>query len=204
MSERLPTREQALQFLRESGCSKNVIRHCEAVTELAVEIAKACAEKGLNVNLGLVEIGALLHDIGRAKTHSVHHAIAGAQIAKSLGLPEPIISIIKRHVGGGITAKEAKKLGWPKDIYVPQTLEEKIVTHADNLVGEFSVRTVWDASVDFERRGLDKAAQRLRAMHEELSRICKRDIDELLAPLRNNLRFSGSCSDHIYQQGRNL
>ena len=111
MSEKLPSREQALQFLRQSGCSRNVMKHCEAVAELAVEIATACKERGLKVNSELVEIGALLHDIGRAKTHSVHHAIIGAEIAESLGLPKTVISIIKRHVGGGITAREAKKLG---------------------------------------------------------------------------------------------
>ena len=103
MSEELPSREKALKFLREAGCSRNVIRHCKAVAELAVEIAEACREKGLAVDVKLVEVGALLHDIGRAKTHTVHHAIVGAKIAKSLGLPEPVISIIKRHVGGGIT-----------------------------------------------------------------------------------------------------
>ncbi len=134
MSEKLPSREQVLEYLRISGCKENVIRHCEAVAKLAVEIAAACKEKGLNVNLELVEIGALLHDIGRSKTHSVHHAVVGAEIAKSFGLPESLISIIKRHVGGGITSKEAKKLGWPKDIYYPQTLEEKIVAYADKLV----------------------------------------------------------------------
>jgi len=106
----------------------------EAVSKLAVEIAEKCRKKGYDVNLELVEIGALLHDIGRAKTHTVHHAITGAEIARSLDLPEPVISIIKRHVGGGITQKEAKKLGWPKDIYTPQTLEEKIVSYADKLI----------------------------------------------------------------------
>lgn len=134
MSEKLPTREQALQFLRQSGCRQNVIRHAETVSELASEIAYACKAKGIPVNLGLVEIGGLLHDIGRGKTHSVHHAVIGAEIAKSLDLPEPIVSIIKKHVGGGITAREARKLGWPKDVYVPQTLEEKIVCYADKLV----------------------------------------------------------------------
>ena len=134
MSERLPTREQALQFLRQAGCRENVIRHVEAVSALAVEIAAACKERGYDVDLDLVEIGGLLHDIGRAKTHSVHHAVIGAEIAKSLGLSDAVISIIKRHVGGGISAREAKKLGWPKDTYLPQTLEEKIISYADKLV----------------------------------------------------------------------
>ncbi|MEM3442440.1 MAG: HDIG domain-containing protein, partial [Candidatus Bathyarchaeia archaeon] len=131
MSERLPSREKAIEILQKSGCLKNVIKHCEAVAEIALEIAKACKDKGFNVDLELVEIGALLHDIGRAKTHSVHHAVIGAEIAKSFGLPDPVISIIKRHVGGGITKEEAEALGWPKDVYVPQTLEEKIVAYAD-------------------------------------------------------------------------
>ena len=134
MSERLPSREQALQFLLQSGCSKGVIRHCEKVAELALEIGEECRRKGMDVDLKLVEIGALLHDIGRSKTHSVHHVVVGVEIARSFGLPQPVISVIQRHVGGGITPKEAKLLGWPKDIYVPQTMEEKIVLYADKLV----------------------------------------------------------------------
>lgn len=106
----------------------------EAVSQLAVEMAEDCRQRGYQVNVQLVEIGALLHDIGRARTHSVHHAVAGAEIAKQLGLPEQVIRIIKRHVGAGITQKEAKKLGWPKDIYTPETIEEKIVSYADKLI----------------------------------------------------------------------
>lgn len=134
MSKKLPTRGQALNFLRQCGCRENVVRHVEAVSQLAVEIAEACKEKGYNVDLELVEIGGLLHDLGRSKTHTVHHAVIGAEIARSLGLSEKVMSIIKRHVGGGITAREAKKLGWPKDIYVPLTLEEKIIAYSDKLI----------------------------------------------------------------------
>ena len=165
MSEKLPSREQALNFLRESGCSQNVIKHCEAVAELALEIAKKCVEKGLKVNLELVEIGALLHDIGRAKTHSVHHAVAGAQIAKTLGLPEPVIAIIKRHVGGGITAEEAKKLGWPKDVYAPQTIEEKIVAYADKLI-EGSKRVPIEETIEkFSQELPPQAVARVKRLH---------------------------------------
>ena len=168
MSEKLPSREQALQFLRQSGCLNNVIKHCEAVAEIAVEIAKACEEKGLEVDSALVETGALLHDIGRAKTHSVHHAVIGAEIAKSLSLPEPVILIIKRHVGGGITAKEARKLGWPRDIYIPQTLEEKIVSYADKLI-EGSRRVPIERTIENLSRELPPSSiARIRRLHQEM------------------------------------
>ena len=168
MSEKLRSREQALQFLRQSGCLRNVIKHCEAVAELAVEIANACNERGLEVDSELVEIGALLHDIGRAKTHSVHHAVIGAEVAESLGLPETVISIIKRHVGGGITAREAKKLGWPMDIYVPQTLEEKIVSYADKLI-EGSQRVPIERTVENLSRELPPSSiARIRRLHQEM------------------------------------
>jgi uncharacterized protein len=168
VSEKLPSREQSIRFLRQSGCLNNVIRHCEAVADVAVGIAEACKEKGLKVDLELVEAGALLHDIGRAKTHSVHHAVIGAEIAKSLGLPEPVILIIKRHVGGGITAREARKLGWPKDIYIPQTLEEKIVSYADKLI-EGSQRVPIEKTIDnFSRELPSSAIARIRRLHREM------------------------------------
>ena len=72
-----------------------------------------------------------MHDLGRSQTHTVDHAIAGAKIAQSLGLTETLVRIIKRHVGAGITAEEAKMLGWPKDVYAPMTLEEKVVSFSD-------------------------------------------------------------------------
>jgi uncharacterized protein len=140
----------------------------EAVSQLAVEMAEDCRHRGYEVNVELVEIGALLHDIGRARTHSVHHAVAGAEIAKQLGLPEHVIRIIKRHVGGGITQKEARKLGWPKDIYTPETIEEKIVSYADKLIeGARRVpinRTIKELSQELP----PPAIERIWKLHEEM------------------------------------
>ena len=171
MSEKLPSREHALQFLHRYRCSRHVVKHCETVAELALKIAKACKERGLKVDLELVEIGALLHDIGRSKTHTVHHAVAGAEIAKSLSLPEALISIIKRHVGGGITTREARKLGWPKDVYVPQTLEEKIVSYADKLVEGCQQVSIERTIHKFSEELSPSAIARIRRLHEEMSAL---------------------------------
>lgn len=168
MSERLPSRGQVLRILRQSGCRRNVIVHCEAVAELAVEIGLSFRKKGLHVDLELIETGALLHDIGRSRTHSVHHAVVGARIAGTYGLPDRVLSIIKRHVGGGITAGEARRLGWPADVYAPLTLEEKIVSYADKLI-EGSRRVSIEKTMENLAQDLPASAlERVRRLHDEM------------------------------------
>ncbi len=171
MSEQLPSRQEALKILVQSGCSPPVVKHCKAVERLAVQIAKTCKKEGLNLNLQLVRIGALLHDIGRSKTHDVNHVIEGVRIAQSLGLPDPLVSIIGCHAGGGISLEEAKRLGWPPGRYVPQTLEEKIVTYADKLI-EGSHNVEIEQTIEkFSRElgGNHPTIERMKRLHEEFS-----------------------------------
>lgn len=176
MSNKLPSREQAIEILRKNQCSTRVIDHCQAVAALALELAKQLETKNCKVDLELVEIGALLHDLGRSKTHTVDHAIVGAKIAESLALPQPVISIIKRHVGAGITAQEAQWLGWPKDVYVPATLEEKIVSYADKLI-DGSRKVPIDLTI--EQLQMDQksdAAERVRKLHEEITSLLRYEL----------------------------
>ncbi len=119
-----------IELLRRENTPENVIDHCKAVYKKAMKIAANFD----NADKDLIKKGALLHDIGRSKTHGITHAIAGVEIAKSHGYGEDVLNIIERHIGAGITEKEAVELGLPEKSYLPQTLEEKIVAHADNLV----------------------------------------------------------------------
>ena len=171
MSSRLPSRDQAIELLQKNGCPPKVINHCEIVATVALDIAHELQNKGLKIDLTLVETGALLHDIGRSKTHGVDHGLVGSQIAETAGMPQPLINIIKRHVGGGFTAKEAQELGWPEDTYTPLTLEEKIVCYADKLI-EKSKRVPIDVEIErLRRQGFDQAAERIRKLHEEITLI---------------------------------
>ena len=175
MSSKLPSREQALRILHQNSCSPKVIAHCKAVAKLAVETAVACQKKGVSVDVELVETGALLHDLGRSKTHSINHVVVGAEIARAEGLPDSVIAIIKRHAGGGITAAEAIELGWPEDHYLPVTLEEKIVSYADKLV-ETSERVPVELTVKrLREERLNQAAERVQRIHDEIISIIGKD-----------------------------
>jgi len=173
MSE-IPEPKRCIELLKENGCSDAVINHCIAVRDLAVKIAEKA-----NVNMKLVEAGALLHDIGRSKTHGIKHGVRGADIAKKLGLPEEIINIIERHVGAGIPKDEAVKLGLPAKDYIPLTIEEKIVTHADNLIQSGKKQDVEKEVKKALRKGQKNHARRLLKLHNELSILCGMDINDI-------------------------
>lgn len=150
--------KKEIELLERENTPDNVIRHCKAVYKKAMEIAANFD----NVNEDIIRQGALLHDIGRSKTHGITHAVEGVEIARKYGYPTEVLNIIERHIGAGITRDEAVKLGLPEKSYIPQTLEEKIVAHADNLTSgseevdiDFVVskwkRTIEDSDDNIER-----------------------------------------------------
>jgi uncharacterized protein (TIGR00295 family) len=171
---KLPSRDECLALLQETGCNESVVAHCIAVSSLAVRIAKRCG-----ANIELVEAGSLLHDLGRCKSHGIDHAVWGAEIAEEKKLPDQVVKIIERHIGGGITRSEAKKLGLPEKDYVPKTLEEKIVSHADNLIAGTKRTTVKEAVGWLVRQGLQDAAMKVLKLHEELSAACGMNLDDI-------------------------
>jgi len=120
-----------LEVFKEFNCSPFLIQHSKAVTKKALNLAVRLNHK---VNLELVKKGALLHDVGRCQSNEIDHAIIGADILRNLGISSEVVMIVERHVGAGITAEEAIIMGLPIRSYEPVTLEEKIVSHADNLV----------------------------------------------------------------------
>ncbi len=174
----LPTPREALELLTRVGCTPPVIEHCKSVSQLAVEFAKRAKANGMNVDVDLVRVGGLLHDIGRSQTHSVDHGFKGAEIASSLGLQETLTRIIERHVGSGIPAEEAVKLGLPERDFIPETLEEKIVSYADKLI-EGKRRKDFDVTLDRFAKDLGSAhpaIQRLRRLHDDLAKIVEEPL----------------------------
>ena len=167
---------EAIALLISTGCSPGVIEHCRAVAEYAKKIALAISENAkrkehpVNIDIDAVFLGALLHDIGRSKTHGIGHAVAGAKIAVENGLDDKIIKIIERHIGAGIPKEEASGLGLPEKDYLPVTIEEKIVAHADNLMFGKNIGTVEELILNLRRKKLDeRTIKRFIDLNNEIS-----------------------------------
>ncbi|RBQ23419.1 Ribonuclease Y [Candidatus Methanobinarius endosymbioticus] len=155
-----------IELLKEEGCPPWVIEHSIVVCKKAKEISKH-----FDVDQDLIEKAALLHDIGRSKTNNIKHAIIGADIVVEHGFSEKVATIIEKHVGSGISEKEAIELGLPKKNYIPNTIEEKIISHADNLINrsnEVNIEFVAEKWKKYNVKNLEESIYRLKKVHEEL------------------------------------
>jgi len=160
-----------IKTLRDFNCPPHIIEHSRAVSIKALDMASNFNDKnGSSLDRFQIETGAMLHDIGRTRTHTIKHAFVGAEILRNLNFPEEIVNIIIKHIGAGIPPKEAEILGLPPGDYMPHTLEEKIVAHADNLVNG----TI-EVDLDFVTEKWKKmfgenhpAIFRLKKLHNEL------------------------------------
>jgi len=168
--------KDAIVLLISSGCSPDVIEHCKAVADharkIALNIRDNASRKGhpVQIDVNAVFIGALLHDIGRSKTHGIGHAVAGARIAIEQGLDDKIVKIIERHIGAGIPKEEAQVLGLPEKDYIPETIEEKIVAHADNLIFGKNIGKIDELILNLRKKKLDeKVIQRFVVLNNEIS-----------------------------------
>ena len=165
--------KDAIDLLIRSGCSADVIEHCKAVADyakkIAINIRKNATYKG-QIDIDTVFMGALLHDIGRSKTHGISHAVAGVKIALENGLDEKLVKIIERHIGAGIPKEEAKCLGLPEKDYKPVTIEEKIVAHADNLIFGKEIATMDELILNLRKKKLDeRVIDRFIVLNNEIS-----------------------------------
>jgi hypothetical protein len=95
-----------------------------------------------------------------------------------------------------MTSAEAAEMGLPDLDYMPSTVEEKIVCHADNLVGDAIYLTSLESYQDFARKGYESTGQRMLQMHKEISDRCGQDVDDIVRQVRV-LDHQGPCSKYL-------
>ncbi|MFW6195896.1 MAG: HDIG domain-containing metalloprotein, partial [Thermoplasmatota archaeon] len=153
----VPPARECYEYLKEIDIEGSVIEHSIDVLERALEL-----HDKFGGDLKLIVAGALLHDVGRSVTHGVKHGVEGGKIAREEGWHEELAKIIERHIGGGITKEEAESQGLPVRSYVPKSLEEKLICHADNTAGG---KERFDDLINrTEKAGYKASADRMREL----------------------------------------
>jgi uncharacterized protein (TIGR00295 family) len=166
----IPSESEALALHRKYGSSERLVRHCETVSRVAKVLAEEFSRRGKDIDTAAVVAGALLHDIGRTKAQSVSHGLEGAWIVEKEGGDPRVVEAVRRHVGAGVSAEEAKSLGLPDFDYIPRTLEERVVCFADKMVDGDKVRPFDEEVRRFiaKRHDVERLIALRRGLWEEL------------------------------------
>ncbi|OIO63501.1 phosphohydrolase [Candidatus Woesearchaeota archaeon CG_4_10_14_0_2_um_filter_33_10] len=176
------TEKEAVELLRKYSTDdesfNKVLNHSRAVQKLALEIAEE-VKKNHDVDINLVKIGSLLHDIGRFKCYkenSIRHGVVGGEILIKEGLKK-YARIAETHIGVGITKKDIEKQGLdlPLKDFVPETTEEKIITYADNLIFGSRVGTIKEVIERYRKELGEEYVERVKKSHNEIEKLRKRN-----------------------------
>jgi uncharacterized protein len=114
--------------------------HCRIVCGVAEQLQAAA---GLDVDLGLVRAGCLLHDLGVYRlydaagrldyAHYIRHGLLGYELLRAEGFPEALCRFASHHTGMGLTCDDVLRQGLPlpPGDYLAETGEEALVMYAD-------------------------------------------------------------------------
>ncbi|MCX5209108.1 HD domain-containing protein [Kitasatospora sp. NBC_00240] len=171
-----------------------VLTHCEIVARIAVRLAERA---GPGVDVDLVEIGALLHDIGVHRVGGgayIRHGVLGHEILRAEGLPEELCRFASCHTGVGLTRHDIESQGLPIPVgdYLAVSVEERLVMYADKFHSKSTPPRFLDADAyagQVARFGADKVT----AFHALTAEFGRPDLTGLVAEY-----------GHAHQQGSTL
>ena len=125
--------QESIEILSRYGQGAAWLRHCFAVAEAAERVGNVLT-KVHPIDCSFLWSAALLHDVGRYKTHDpLLHGVEGYKLLSLLGHKKEAY-VCASHILFGLNADEAGQLGLPDNDFVPHSIEEKLVPLVDYLI----------------------------------------------------------------------
>ncbi len=142
----IPTRKQCLDLMRDHCMLPNIFRHSQLVADVALFIARQLNRCGHNLDLALVEAGALLHDIAKTECLETkeNHAHTGGELVRALGY-QSVADIVRQHICLD-----------PEVIASGVVTEAALVNYADKRVKHEEVVGIEERFQDVKERYADK------------------------------------------------
>lgn len=163
---KLPTREQCFGILKEHDVPENVMKHTLAVNKVAVFLAKKLREKGINIDVDVIDRASLLHDLDKIKTLGTkEHGKVSKKILSSIGYPE-LGEIVFKHLFSGVLNRG---YSW----------EDKVVHYADKRCTEDKIVSLKDR-FDYIRGKYVKRGLKQNPEIEKLILDTEKEIFEII------------------------
>lgn len=126
----IPSRVEAARILRELGASERLVAHSSTVAEIASFLAGAIEQRGSDIDVGLAEVAALLHDLDKAlpadhPLKPLGHGWAGAQWLRDNGYAE-LAPAVEHHPVMRL-ADDAHYAAWSSGA----SIEARVLAYAD-------------------------------------------------------------------------
>lgn len=195
----VPSRRQCLIMMHRARMPKHIQRHSLMVAEVSIFLGRVLNQNSIRLDLGLLEAGALLHDIAKAPSLETgeRHDEMGGRILEEWGY-SLLVPIVKDHVCLDL-----------KTVYGPVT-ESLIVNYADKRVKHENVVSLEERFDDLMVRYAKTAGHRVyfRERFELYSLLEKRlfshlpigPVDDALMGLSLNGYSLEGIEDHDGQE----
>ena len=176
----VPGLDHAREILAGYDLPNGIVVHSEGVRRVAAEAARMVLQAGIPVEVRLVEVAALLHDIDKPRTRASGepHGVVGARWLSEMGHPELAIPVAS-HPVMCLLDEERYPIGWPS---VLVSLADKHVTQHFMTIDQ---RLEDMAERHPEHRGEIEAARRpAHALEQDLADAVGLSTDAVVARLR--------------------
>jgi putative nucleotidyltransferase with HDIG domain len=124
----VPNAEEARRILAARRLPDGIVEHSEGVARVAKDAARRLAGAGIPIDVGLVEVAALLHDIDKLETRGGRgvHGLTGAAMLETMAFGE-LAPAVAGHPVSALLDDRRFPRGWPSvvvsvaDKHVAQT-----------------------------------------------------------------------------------
>ncbi len=176
-------KELLLKYGKTEDKMEYIFRHTDKVRILSKLIYDNLRDEiKQDVDLHLIEMGALLHDIGTLivpnRPEKIKHGIVGYKLLNDENLPNFAL-FARNHIGIGLRKEFIidQNIDLPLDDYIPTTIEQKIVAYADNIVYGVTIKDENFVVERFVRNLGEKYRKYVLEFHEEIHKLLKNKID---------------------------
>ena len=174
-----------------------VFTHCKIVSDIAMHLAE---KSGVNVDIELVKVGCLLHDIGVYPLFDkygveidtskyVTHGVRGEEILQKEGFADELCRFASHHTGSGLTKKRIIERGLPlpHNDYIAETLEEGLVMYADKFHSKIEP-PVFNSHKFYTKYIASVGVDEVKDFVSLTEKFGKPDLEPLMSKYRHGLR----------------